>query len=800
MDDTCNVVTACDAAIRPVGRAARLTGRSSMAVLAAALAMATPALAQEVAPTPGPAQPSSNRPADTTPLADQPSTDQNTLADIIVTANKRAEPVQKVAQTVNVVSAATLQNLHVQNTVELSQVVGGLSLTVTSPSEQSISLRGIKEPSGGGPSTYTVETYLNEVPITVFDSFAATLDIAQIEVLKGPQGTLRGRPSPSGAITIATEKGSFTGYSGYAEATVSDHVGRRFEAALGGPISETLAFRVAGVHDYNALTEVRNINNGKRNYQDTTVLRGTLDWRPTDRLSFDVMGQYTKQTGDFYRQITGRAPCAGDEGGAIKVGSIACGRTFDLKDKIALTEGANPFRYRGALFTVNGHYDISDRLGLAYVGGYNDTTYTTNLNFDFAGVGEVNNFGRYLLIDTRRRSLSNELRLQSSGGGFYNFTYGVFQQHTISDQVQSLPPLFSNQRNKTVTNDYGIFTTQRIDFTSRDNIQGGLRYSKVDLLNELTDVSRSYHAVTGNASYQHQFTPHVMAYVSYGTSFRPGSGGTAAAPQPGIPVKFGNFDAEKSRSIELGLKTQWFDKRLTANLALFDQKFDGYITSQFNVVCTATPNPNGLGYATYDGTAGGALCYGTMTGNGNAVSRGVELEVSANVTDNWSVGGIYTYTDAHFANALLPCNDYNGDGVLDVDGIPRVQKGQYVSVCTTNGALGSLPKVSFTANTSYRFELGHVPGYVRLNSASRSSSYFPQTGRTFPGYTTVNGSIGLLSPDRNWDLSLWAKNIFNTVKEDTDGGPWSIFGVQSGLRIGTVTNDREIGLSLRRTF
>ncbi len=93
-----------------------------------------------------------------------------------------------------------------------------------------------------------------------------------------------------------------------------------------------------------------------------------------------------------------------------------------------------------------------------------------------------------------------------------------------------------------------------------------------------------------------------------------------------------------------------------------------------------------------------------------------------------------------------------------------------------------------------------MPGYVRLNSASRSSAYFPQTGRTFPGYTTVNGSIGLLSPDRKWDLSLWAKNIFNTVKEDTDGGPWSIFGVQSGLRIGTVTNDREIGLSLRRTL
>lgn len=227
MDETCNVVIVCDATSRPRGGGVRFTGRPSLTVLGIAMAVAAPAMAQEVTAPPRTTQPTGARLGDATPIADQQSTEQNTLADIIVTANKRAEPVQKVAQTVNVVSAATLQNLHIQNTVELGQIVGGLSLTVTSPSEQSISLRGIKEPSGGGPSTYTVETYLNEVPITVFDSFATTLDIAQIEVLKGPQGTLRGRPSPSGAITIATEKGSFTDFSGYAEATVSDHVGRR---------------------------------------------------------------------------------------------------------------------------------------------------------------------------------------------------------------------------------------------------------------------------------------------------------------------------------------------------------------------------------------------------------------------------------------------------------------------------------------------------------------------------------------------------------------------------------------------
>src|SRR5438105_12273264 len=107
----------------------------------------------------------------------------------------------------------------------------------------------------------------------------------------------------------------------------------------------------------------------------------------------------------------------------------------------------------------------------------------------------------------------------------------------------------------------------------------------------------------------------------------------------------------------------------------------------------------GLSYATNDGTQNGPTCFGRMTSNGDAVSRGVEVELHAKLTRNWSINGIYTYTDAHFANALLPCNDYNGDGVLDVNGIPMVQKGRYVSLCTENGPLGSLPKTSLTVNT-----------------------------------------------------------------------------------------------------
>ena len=58
----------------------------------------------------------------------------------------------------------------------------------------------------------------------------------------------------------------------------------------------------------------------------------------------------------------------------------------------------------------------------------------------------------------------------------------------------------------------------------------------------------------------------------------------------------------------------------------------------------------------------------------------------------------------------------------------------------------------------------------------------------------------MATPDHRWDVSLWAKNVFNKVVQDTDGGPWTIYGVPSGLRIGTVTNNREIGGTVHFNF
>jgi iron complex outermembrane receptor protein len=105
-----------------------------------------------------------------------------------------------------------------------------------------------------------------------------------------------------------------------------------------------------------------------------------------------------------------------------------------------------------------------------------------------------------------------------------------------------------------------------------------------------------------------------------------------------------------------------------------------------------------------------------------------------------------------------------------------------------------------SAITNYNFHIGGVEEYIRANSIYRDKSYFPQTARWFPGYTQVNAYVGFITLDHHWDVSLWAKNLLDKVVQDTDGGPWTIYGVPSGLRIGTVTNNREVGLTVRRSF
>ena len=421
-------------------------------------------------------------------------------------------------------------------------------------------------------------------------------------------------------------------------------------------------------------------------------------------------------------------PCAGSIPAPFDtVTSVGCGLTLAIEDKIALNTGPNPNHYYGTLATVTARYALTDNLDLNYVGGYNDNEYYNNLNFDFAGIGAAS-FLTFLDNTANTKTFSNELRLQTHDNEVYNFTYGLFLSDQDNHGEFRFPGIVPGTQvtNRTVK-DFGAFTNQRFSLGAKDNIQLGIRYSKTTIEPE-GQPSRDYDSTTGNASYQHQFTEDLMAYVSYGTAYRPGSGDSQNPPVPVIPRSYGNFEEESSKSFEAGFKSQWLDRRVTVNLALFDQKFDGYISQMFNVACTGVPSTTGMSLATQMARRPALYVLAPCAATAMPKARVLSWRSTRVVTDNWSIGGIYTYTDAKYADAQLPCNDYDGDGVTDTNGTPMVQQGQFVSECSLNTPLGSLPKVSFTANTTYDLPLRQLPSLPSRQHVHAEQLVLPTDG------------------------------------------------------------------------
>ena len=713
------------------------------------------------------------------------------LEEIIVTANKRAESLQNVAQVVNVVTGETLQNLEIRSFQELATTVAGLSLSRVSGGEQSASMRGIKmeNPGGAASATNTVEMYVNEVPITAVDAFNSLFDIGQVEVLRGPQGTLRGRPSPSGAITIAPRRGSYDTSDAYLQLGASDNGGANFEGAWGGPLAETISLRVAGIYEESDDNGIRSLANGKHSHHENYGVRATLGWAPTDNFELNVMQQHNDQKQDFYRGVAGTDTFPG---------SLAFGRTFTYEDRISLNQ-ENPNSYQSDLTTLTVKYDF-ENYALNYVGGYKDSQFNYVLDFDFAGVGGQ----PYLYIDSGTKARSNELRFESTTGEVYNFTVGVF--HSVTDYdggfaISFVRPIPASDitYNPYGLEDTGYFMNHRFNLGDRNVLSIGARRSEYTVNRSGAGLDVKYTATTGNASFQHRFSDMVMAYVSYGKSFRPGTGGANGTANP-IPASFVNADAERSTSLEVGLKTEWLDHRLTLNLAYYDQAYDGFIAVTNNVACTGVPNPNGLGFATDDGLAAGDACRQNVRFNGDAVSQGLDLELRALITDKWTVGLNYAYVDAHFENALVPCNDYNGDGAIDNNGTAMIQQGQYVSECRTSDALGQIAPNSLSVMTNHDFKIGRLGAYIRANVSYNDKAFFPQTGLDLPADTRVNAYFGIRGGDEKWEVSLWAKNLFDKIVQDNDGGNWIVAGVFTGLNIGTISYGREVGLTFRRDF
>ena len=166
-------------------------------------------------------------------------------------------------------------------------------------------MRGISFDPDQGTSP-SVELYFNEMVAETQATFAAIYDIEQIEILRGPQGTLRGQGAPAGTMLISSRKPNYTESEGYVQALGTTKGGYNLQGGFSFPLSDTLAIRVAGLADGNRINHVRNLTRGgERSESRTYSGRVTLGFKPNDAFEASVMYQYLKADNNVFQQVVG---------------------------------------------------------------------------------------------------------------------------------------------------------------------------------------------------------------------------------------------------------------------------------------------------------------------------------------------------------------------------------------------------------------------------------------------------------------------------------------------------------------
>ena len=251
---------------------------------------------------------------------------------IIVTARRRQETAQEVPVAISVIRGDSIEATGNFNVVKLQQLAPTLQVYTSNPRNTSVNIRGLGVPFGltsdgfeQGVGIYVDDVYNSRVAAATFDF----LDVDQVEVLRGPQGTLYGKNTTAGAINITTNQPTFD-FEGRAEVTVGNLNYRQAKAAVSGPLSDKVAARIAIAATSRRGTLFNTRTDRWINEQDNLGLRGQLLFQPNDDVSITLAGDYSRQDPE----------CCGTA--FVRVGTTqrALNRQYDAI--IARLQAANP--------------------------------------------------------------------------------------------------------------------------------------------------------------------------------------------------------------------------------------------------------------------------------------------------------------------------------------------------------------------------------------------------------------------------------------------------------------------------
>ena len=548
-----------------------------------------------------------------------------TDGDIVVTAQRREERLQDVPISISAIGSEELAARGVSDLSALGATVPGLSISGSGGSNGTnlLSIRGISgQPLPIGASQATA-IYLDGVYLPRPDAgFFALDDVERIEVLRGPQGTLYGRNATAGAINIITRDPG-DDLRGGVDLSYGNYNALNAKGSLSGPLGGGLSAGVSGSYSR----------------RDDYFFNGTTGSKQEDYRAFTVRGKlrYASPDDSFSAVLSGDISHVDSTPSFKNIYNLATGAYLGVMDPYviesdAATAAQTKVDIRSKGLALTAALSLSDNVDLTWITGYRKFANVTVTDLDGSALPALRSHADndITTFNTELRALLTFDRLRVTLGGNYYNESQRFEFGTGSPAVAVvLSPL-----DKSKLNAFAVFGQAEFDITDQLTVVGGLRYNS-----EKRNYSNDYRATPGgrlltgritddvlipSVGLNFKVTPRVLLYAKFSRGYQaPGfnmaPGATVATPN--------EFNAEKLDAYEVGAKTQFFDNRVTFNLAGFHYQY-----SDIQVRSTVGP---GI----------------VMVSNAaSAKIDGVEATLSARVVEGLTLSGNVTYLDARYGN------------------------------------------------------------------------------------------------------------------------------------------------------
>lgn len=728
--------------------------------------------------------------------------ENNQLSEVVITSRRRIESAQNVPIPISVVSGAQVENSGAFNVNRIKEIVPSVQLYTSNPRNTGINIRGLGSPFGltndgldPGVGFYVDGVYYARPAAATFDF----IDIEQVEVLRGPQGTLFGKNTTSGAFNITTRKPSFKRDASF-EVSYGNYSFVQAKASLTGGLSKTIAGRISfSGTNRNGLIE--NIVTKKfTNELNNIGIHGQLLFKPFENTSILFSGDFSTQDPDGYAQVVAgvvqtlrpayrqfnaiiadlnyQLPSNNafdrliDHDVPWNSGNDLGGFSLNIDQKIGPGKLTSTTAWRYWDWRPSNDRDFTGLEALAksqnparHTNWSQEIRYAGEFSSKFSGVVGIFYIDQEVKINGLEQSGKHQWRFSQSSTSPLWQTPGLFEGFGIrtNASIKSQSAAVFANVDWEVAKGLHILPGLRFNYDNKDVVynrvaSGGLDTAtfagttaqKTTLQGFKNGVyTNQYYVATAdenNLTYQltvaYRPNKYLNAFATFSTSFKPVGVNVAGLPNVnGAPAtNLAVIRPEDVKHYELGLKTNPTDN-LILNVVYHNTDIKDY---QANV-----QSPE-LG-----------VNRGYIANAEKANVKGFELDANYKANKSYSFFGALTYTDGKyvkFTNAPLPLEETG----LTEGGVQKAFKdisgGRLPGISKWSGSLGG----EFTVPTKLLEEPSNF--FVALEAFYRSefsSSPSPSAYLNIDGYTLVNGRLGFRASNNGLSVFIWGRNIFN---------------------------------------